>query len=77
MSDKEILDLSKKINSSKIVLLAANLNMLSDLEQIKNDEIEKTAPVLSLLYRWRKLKHDKKNLANALKEVDLPDIADL
>ena len=77
MSDKEIYNLSKKIDSSKIASLAANLSMLSDLEKIKNDSIEKTAPVLSLLYRWRKLKHDKKDLVNALKEVDLSDVAEL
>lgn len=77
MSDKEIYELSKKIELSKIKMLAANLDMLSDLEEIMNDKIEQAAPVLSLLYRWRKMKHDKKDLAHVLREIDLPNVANL
>lgn len=77
MSDREIYNISIKIDLDKVTLLAVNLGMLSDLDEIKKDEIDKTAPVLYLLYRWRKKKQKKRDLADALRRTNLPAVAQL
>ena len=51
--------------------------MMQQLECIRSDSEKRHHPVLNLLYEWKKASGHPCDLVGALKDIDLPRVADM